>query len=37
MTRLLPGQDHVEFMCSLDCYVLVSKGEGFSVTPKDKH
>mgnify|MGYP000197201092 CR=1 FL=1 len=31
----LSSQDYLEFMKSLDCYVLVSKGEGFSITPRE--
>jgi glycosyltransferase involved in cell wall biosynthesis len=28
-------QEYIAFMTSLDCYVLLSKGEGFSVTPRE--
>lgn len=31
----LPWSAYVEFIKSLDCYTLVSKGEGFSVTPRE--
>lgn len=31
----LPWAQYIQFMSSLDCYVLVSKGEGFSVTPRE--
>ena len=31
----LPKQDYENFFRSLDCYVLVSKGEGYSVTPRE--
>jgi glycosyltransferase involved in cell wall biosynthesis len=27
--------DYVSFMSSLDCYILLSKGEGFSITPRE--
>ena len=27
--------NYIEFMKSLDCYVLLSKGEGFSITPRE--
>ncbi|MDR3646459.1 MAG: glycosyltransferase [Candidatus Babeliales bacterium] len=26
---------YIEFLSSLDCYVLLSKGEGFSITPRE--
>ena len=29
------NDEHVHFMSSLDCYVFVSKGEGFSITPRE--
>ncbi|CDK30752.1 glycosyltransferase [Candidatus Babela massiliensis] len=32
--RLSP-QENLDFMKSLDCYVLVSRGEGFSLTPRE--
>lgn len=31
----MPLAEYLEFMSSLDCYVLISKGEGFSVTPRE--
>ncbi len=31
----LPEKAYVEFLNSLDCYVLLSKGEGFSITPRE--
>ena len=31
----LNSKEYLEFMKSLDCYVLVSKGEGFSFTPRE--
>ncbi|CDK30746.1 glycosyltransferase [Candidatus Babela massiliensis] len=31
----LSPQENFDFMKSLDCYVLVSKGEGFSLTPRE--
>lgn len=27
--------EYIQFMSSLDCYVLLSRGEGFSVTPRE--
>lgn len=33
--RALSRQGYVEFLLSLDCYVLLSKGEGFSLTPRE--
>ncbi len=35
ITHCFNPKEHLEFMKSLDCYVLVSKGEGFSVTPRE--
>lgn len=32
---VLPWREYIEFMSSLDCYCLLSKGEGFSVTPRE--
>ena len=34
-TGSLPWADYIRFMSSLDCYVLISKGEGFSITPRE--
>lgn len=31
----LPKKEYKEFLMSLDCYVLLSKGEGFSLTPRE--
>ena len=31
----LPENEFIDFMYSLDCYVLLSKGEGFSITPRE--
>lgn len=31
----LTQQQLVTFMASLDCYILLSKGEGFSITPRE--
>jgi len=28
-------QEYEDFITSLDCYVLISKGEGFSITPRE--
>lgn len=33
--RLLTQKQYIDFMQSLDCYVLLSKGEGFSLTPRE--
>ena len=33
--KKLSREEYLEFMKSLDCYVIVSKGEGFSVTPRE--
>lgn len=35
INRVLNKSEYLEYMASLDCYVLVSKGEGFSVTPRE--
>ncbi len=32
---VLSDKEYQEFLASLDCYVLVSKGEGYSVTPRE--
>lgn len=32
--RILGEQAYIDFLRSLDCYVLLSKGEGFSFTPR---
>ena len=31
----LSWQEYVEYVKSLDCYVLLSRGEGFSITPRE--
>ncbi len=31
----LPWHEYVRYMKGLDCYVLISKGEGFSFTPRE--
>ena len=33
--KLFNHQEYIQFMTSLDCYVLLSKGEGYSVTPRE--
>jgi glycosyltransferase involved in cell wall biosynthesis len=33
--EVLSHQRYVDFMASLDCYVLLSKGEGFSIGPRE--
>ena len=33
--KILSQNEYLNFMKSLDCYVLISKGEGFSVTPRE--
>lgn len=35
ITESFNDSEYTEFMKSLDCYVLISKGEGFSVTPRE--
>lgn len=35
MTNSFSTQDYENFLRSLDCYVLLSKGEGFSITPRE--
>lgn len=35
ITKMFSHKQYLKFMKSLDCYVLVSKGEGFSVTPRE--
>lgn len=32
---VLTRAEYVDFLRSLDCYVLISKGEGYSVTPRE--
>lgn len=31
----LPHHEYIQFFKTLDCYVLLSKGEGFSITPRE--
>lgn len=33
--KILSQKEYINFFCSLDCYILLSKGEGFSVTPRE--
>ncbi len=33
--KYIGWKDYVEYMKSIDCYVLLSRGEGFSVTPRE--
>lgn len=33
--KRLTSQEYVTFLASLDCYVFLSKGEGFSITPRE--
>lgn len=35
INKCFTQEEYVKFMASLDCYVLVSKGEGFSITPRE--
>jgi glycosyltransferase involved in cell wall biosynthesis len=35
INKVLSRLDYLKFMVSLDCYVLLSKGEGFSLTPRE--
>lgn len=35
ISKRFTRSQYVEFMSSLDCYVLLSKGEGFSITPRE--
>ena len=35
LVAALPEHEYQNFMMSLDCYVLLSKGEGFSITPRE--
>lgn len=35
ITHPFTKKQYVEFLKSLDCYVLLSKGEGFSLTPRE--
>jgi len=31
----LSNKDYIDFIKSLDCYIFISKGEGFSITPRE--
>lgn len=33
--RSLTQSEYIDFMTSIDCYVLLSMGEGFSITPRE--
>lgn len=33
--KYMNRNDYVNFLASLDCYVLLSRGEGFSITPRE--
>ncbi len=33
--HILSRSEYLEWMAGLDCYVLISKGEGFSITPRE--
>lgn len=33
--RSLTYSEYIDFMSSLDCYILLSKAEGFSITPRE--
>jgi glycosyltransferase involved in cell wall biosynthesis len=33
--KRLSHNDYIDFIKSLDCYVFISKGEGFSITPRE--
>lgn len=35
LIKPLPWNEYVDFITSLDCYVLISKAEGFSITPRE--
>jgi glycosyltransferase involved in cell wall biosynthesis len=35
INKVFTQEELVNFIASLDCYVLVSKGEGFSITPRE--
>lgn len=35
INQLFNQQEYTQFMTSLDCYVFLSKGEGYSVTPRE--
>ena len=33
--KIFTHQEYIDFLNSLDCYVLLSRGEGFSITPRE--
>lgn len=33
--KVFSHQEYIAFMTKLDCYVLISQGEGFSITPRE--
>jgi len=33
--KIFAQQEYINFLSSLDCYVLLSRGEGFSITPRE--
>jgi glycosyltransferase involved in cell wall biosynthesis len=35
INKVISQQEYIDFLKSLDCYVLISKGEGFSITPRE--
>ncbi len=35
INQTITQQDFIKFMTSLDCYVFLSKGEGYSITPRE--
>ena len=35
ITGIYPQEEYKKFMLGLDCYVFISKGEGFSITPRE--
>lgn len=35
VSQMLGTDDYAKFMESIDCYVFISKGEGFSITPRE--
>lgn len=35
LEKVLTQSELIQFMSSLDCYILLSKGEGFSITPRE--
>lgn len=35
MLKTFTKEEYIKFMSDLDCYVFISKGEGFSITPRE--